>query len=199
MPRWPEDVSWPGSHNGSAINGVARTPGSWVHDMKNLIWLPILLCLVLSQGRLHSQVSEVYPQEIDDPLVNPYCGWGIWAGPRFFDSRRFSLAYNTTGFGDNVPLFSWVLIDWMWSDLEPSEARYDWKDLDALLNYWKARNKQFLVRLWVTTDPGWAGAAGNKACPDWLWSAGVKFHEYRGEGGVVQRCPAYADPSWETT
>jgi len=49
----------------------------------------------------------------------------------------------------------------------------------------------------VTTDPGWAGAAGNTACPDWLWSAGVKFHEYRGEGGVMQRCPAYADPSWE--
>jgi hypothetical protein len=167
--------------------------------MKCSVLLFISLCLLILPGRLGGQTLQVHPQEIDDPLVNPYCGWGLWAGPRFFDSRRFSLEYNTTAFGDDAPLFRWVLIDWMWSDLEPSEGRYDWKDLDALLDYWKARNKQFLVRLWVTTDPGWAGAAGNKACPDWLWSAGVKFHEYRGEGGVVQRCPAYADPSWETT
>jgi hypothetical protein len=45
--------------------------------MKNLIWLSILLCLALPQGRLCSQVSEMHPQEIDDPPVNPYCGWGV--------------------------------------------------------------------------------------------------------------------------
>jgi hypothetical protein len=139
----------------------------------------------------------VHPQEIDTPLVNPYCGWGIWAGPRFYDSRKFAIDYNTRGFGDDAPLFSWVLIDWMWSDLEPKENQFEWKDLDAIVEYWATRHKQLIVRLWVTTDPGWAGAPGNKACPDWLWDAGVKYHEYKAEGGVMQKCPAYADPRWE--
>jgi len=143
-------------------------------------------------------LTVVHPEEIRDPLANPYCGWGIWAGPRFFDSRQFSVEYNTKGFGDDAPLFSWVLIDWMWADLEPKEGQYDWKDFDAVVDYWKARNKQLVVRLWVTTDPGWAGAPGNKVCPDWLWEAGAKFHEYKAEGGVRQRCPAYADPTWES-
>jgi hypothetical protein len=142
--------------------------------------------------------TVVHPVEVQDPLVNPYCGWGIWAGPKFFDSRPFSVEYNTKGFGDDAPLFSWVLIDWMWADLEPKEGQFEWKDLDAVVAYWKSRNKQLVVRLWVTTDPGWAGAPGNKACPDWLWEAGVKFHEYNAEGGVKQRCPAYADPTWES-
>jgi len=146
----------------------------------------------------NASLTTVRPQEIEAPLVNPYCGWGIWAGPRFYDSRPFSLQYDTKGFGDDAPLFSWVLIDWMWSDLEPKEGRLEWEDLDAVVDYWKARNKQLVVRLWVTTDPGWAGAPGNKACPDWLWEAGVKHHEYKAEGGVKQRCPAYADPTWET-
>ena len=55
----------------------------------------------------------MHPREIDNALVNPYCGWGIWAGPRFFDSRQFSVEFNTKGFGDDAPLFGWVLIDWM--------------------------------------------------------------------------------------
>ena len=162
----------------------------------------LLLVLVLFAGSLSGYgapgLTTVHPAEIQDPLVNPYCGWGLWAGPRFFDGRPFSLEQNTKGFGDDAPLFSWVLVDWMWSDLEPKEGQFEWQDLDALVEYWKARGKQLVVRLWVTTDPGWAGAPGNKVCPDWLWDAGVKYHEYKAEGGVKQKCPAYADPTWES-
>ena len=82
--------------------------------------------------------TTVSPKEIDGPLVNPYCGWGIWAGSRFFDSRQFSIDYNTKGFGDDAPLFSWMLIDWMWSDLEPKEGQFDWKNLDTVVAYWQA-------------------------------------------------------------
>ena len=151
-----------------------------------------------TSGSSNSLITTARPREIDDPLVNPYCGWGICAGPRFYNGRRFSVSDNTTGFGNDAPLFSWVLIDWMWSDLEPREGHFEWKDFDTTVEFWKARHKQLIVRLWVTTDPGWAGAPGNKACPDWLWAAGVKFHEYQGEGGVKQQCPAYADPSWDS-
>ena len=142
--------------------------------------------------------TEVRPKEIQDPLVNPYCAWGIWGGPRFFDSRQFSPDYNTTGFGDDAPLFSWVLVDWMWADLEPREDEFHWEELDRVMDYWSKRGKQFLVRLWVTSDPGWAGAPGNKSCPDWLWDAGVAFQEYRGEANALQRQPDYCAPSYES-
>jgi len=80
-----------------------------------------------------SVAKTIYPVEMDAPLNNPNMGWGLWAGPRYFDGRPFTLEYNTTGFGDEAPLFSWVLIDWMWADLEPQEDKYYWKDLDTII------------------------------------------------------------------
>jgi len=140
--------------------------------------------------------QTVHPTETDAPLVNPYCGWGLWAGPRYFDGRSFTLEYNTRGFGDDAPLFSWVLVDWMWADLESEEGQFKWNELDALIAYWAQRGKQIYLRVWVTDDPGWNGAPGNEVCPEWLWKAGVRCHEYTGEGKSRKREPDYADPSF---
>jgi len=144
------------------------------------------------------RVTTVAPAEIETPLNNPYMGWGIWAGPRYLDGRSFTVNYNTQGFGDDAPLFGWVLIDWMWADLEPQEGQYDWRDLDAIINYWAARGKQIDLRIWITDDPGWNEAPGNEVCPDWLWKSGAKYHEYIGEGKTKKREPDYADPTYET-
>jgi len=144
------------------------------------------------------RIKTVIPAEIDGPVNNPYMGWGLWAGPRYFDGRPFTLAYNTTGFGDDAPLFSWVLIDWMWSDLEPLEGQYYWKDLDTVMDYWAARGKQVELRIWITDDPGWAGAPGNEVCPEWLWKAGARYREYTGEGSSKKREPDYTDPTYQT-
>jgi hypothetical protein len=166
--------------------------------------LGVLACLFMTLGCVavaasSVEVESVSPAEIYDPLDNPFMGWGLWVGPRYFDGRQFSLSYNTTGFGDEAPLFRWVMVDWMWSDLEPEEGKYRWDEMDTILNYWKARNKEFLVRLWVTDDPGWDGAPGNEACPAWLWQSGVKYREYTGEGKSRKREPDYADPGYGTT
>jgi hypothetical protein len=142
-------------------------------------------------------VKTLSPAEHNAALSNPYMGWGLWAGPRYFDGRPFTLEYNTTGFGDDAPLFGWVLIDWMWSDLEPHEGRYDWKDLDTIINYWAKRNKQVELRIWITDDPGWNGAPGNEVCPEWLWAAGAKYRSYIGEGKSNKREPDCLDPSYE--
>jgi hypothetical protein len=154
---------------------------------------------ILSAGAFDSsqRIITVIPTEIEAPLANPYMGWGLWAGLRYFDGRSFTLEYNTTGFGDDAPLFRWVLIDWMWSDLEPQEGQYYWKDLDTIINYWAERGKQFYLRVWVTDDPGWNGAPGNEVCPAWLWADGAKYHEYIGEGNSKKREPDYADASYE--
>ena len=106
----------------------------------------------IAAGAIAQTRKTVLLREHDRPLVNPYMGWGLWAGPRYYDGRPFTLEYNTAGFGDDAPLFKWVLVDWMWSDLEPQEDRYYWNDLDTILDYWAKRDKQVYLRVWIT-DP----------------------------------------------
>lgn len=81
------------------------------------------------------------PLEIDDPIANPWMGWGLWAGPTYFNGSPRTLADNTTAFGDDAPLFGWVLLDWMWAALEPREGEFAWDALDAIIGYWAARGK----------------------------------------------------------
>ena len=154
--------------------------------------------LVVTGAGADPVVRTVAPTEIDDPLPNPYMGWGLWAGPRYFDGTPFTIDYNTASFGDDAPLFSWVLVDWMWADLEPEEGRYYWKDLDTVLNYWGSRGKQIDLRVWVTDDPGWNKTPGNEVCPEWLWKAGAPYREYMAQGMFKKREPDYANPAYAT-
>jgi hypothetical protein len=146
------------------------------------------------------QWITVAPVEIQTPLPNPYMGWGIWAGPRQYgyNEEPFSVQANTTGFGDEAALFNWVLIDWDWASIEPTEGQFNWTDFDAVVNYWKARHKQFVVRFWVTDDAGWNGHPGAPVLPAWIWSKGLRYDEYKGNGGVMQREPLYADASFQS-
>jgi len=144
-------------------------------------------------------LQTVHPTEIGDPLPNPYMGWGLWAGPRAFGNNEqdYSVERNTTGFGDDAPLFNWVLIDWDWGSLEPKEGQFDWSSFDRVVQYWAARDKNFVVRFWVTSDAGWNGRPGSKILPQWLWDKGLRSTEYAGNGGVKQREPDYLDPSYQ--
>ncbi len=157
----------------------------------------LVLSLQCQNALAASAVKTVTPEEIRVPLNNPYMGWGLWAGPRYFDGKPFTIDYNTTGFGDDAPLFSWVLIDWMWVDLEPQEGQYYWKALDTIIDYWAKRGKQIDLRVWVTDDPGWDGTPGNEVCPEWLWQAGAHYREYLAQGKFKKREPDYGDPSYE--
>lgn len=149
------------------------------------------------------KITEVHkiirPIEIDTPLSNPYMGWGLWVGPQQYgySEAQFSTAGNTTEFEDSAPLFSWVMVDWPWNILEPNEGQYDWSEFDKVTEFWAARGKQFVVRLWVTDDPGWNKHPGGAVIPEWLWKKGVYYREYKGESNVVQREPDYLHPSFE--
>lgn len=142
-------------------------------------------------------LKTVVPIEIDDPLVNPNSGWGIWVGPRDWEFKNYSVADNTTAYPDDAPLFNWLMVDWNWSDIEPVEGRFTWEGFDTVFKYWATRKKQFVVRLWVTDDAGWNGDPGTNPIPDWLWARGLHYREYKGNGGVTKREPDYADPSYE--
>lgn len=162
-----------------------------------LITILALSAAVPLLGQSTRTIRTAVPVENNAPLPNPYMGWGLWAGPRYFDGRSFTLDYNTTGFGDDAPLFGWVLIDWMWSDLEPREGQYYWKDLDTVIDFWAKRHKQIELRVWITDDPGWNDNPGNEVCPEWLWAGGVKYRTYTGEAKSKKREPDYVDPSYE--
>lgn len=140
----------------------------------------------------------VKPVETNDVLSNPWMGWGLWAGPIFFNGTPRSLADNTVGFGADAPLYNWVLLDWMWADLEPQEGHFQWEALDAIIQYWAGRGKQINLRIWVTDDAGWDNAPGaSMVCPDWVYAAGLRWHEYIGEGKTPKREPDYVDPSFQ--
>ncbi len=169
-------------------------------SLRTLVLLLPGFCLISGTlaGETAPVTRTVIPAQIDEPLSNPYMGWGLWAGPRYFTGEPFTVEYNTTGFGDDAPLFSWVLVDWMWADLEPEDGEFRWKDLDTVINYWAARGKQIYLRVWVTDDPGWDGAPGNEVCPDWLWKAGAPYREYLAQGKFKKREPDYANPAYES-
>jgi len=161
-----------------------------------VLMVPAPACQKPSQPESRTSVT---PGEIEGPLSNPYMGWGIWTGPKQYgyNEKVYTVAQNTTGFGDDAPLFKWVMVDWPWRDLEPEEGKFQWNDLDAVMNYWSARGKQFIVRLWVTDDEGWAEHPGAPVCPDWLWAKGVRYREYVGKANAKQRELDYLDPSYK--
>jgi hypothetical protein len=154
--------------------------------------------ILMAQSSRSVPIVEVHPEIITEPIPNPYMGYGIWAGRRGFGNNEqdYSVADCTTGFGDDAPLFNWVLIDWDWASLEPKEGEYQWKDFDAVAQYWSKRGKQIIVRFWVTDDSGWNGRRGADVLPQWLWDKGLKSHEYVGNGGRKTTEPDYADSSY---
>ena len=160
--------------------------------------LPLLLAATVVAQEATPAIRTVVPVEVEGPLPNPYMGWGIWAGRRQFgySEKSFTVQEDTTGFGDNATLFNWILVDWDWESLEPQEGQFNWQEFDSVLAYWGARDKQAIVRFWVTDDAGWNGHAGASVLPDWIWKKGVKYREYTGNGSVKQRELDYADPSY---
>src|SRR5579862_8601419 len=66
------------------------------------------------QRQSNDAPEAVHPAEASGPLPNPYMGWGIWVGRRQFgySERAFNVQEDTRAFGDDAPLFNWVLVDW---------------------------------------------------------------------------------------
>jgi hypothetical protein len=153
-----------------------------------------------ARAESNGSFQTVFPVESEAPLANPYMGWGIWVGPHAFgnNERDYSVAQNTAGFGDDAPLFNWVIVDWDWARLEPREGEFNWGDFDAVLNYWAARGRQFVLRFWVTDNPGWKSRSGAPVLPNWIWEKGLHTREYVAESGMKQREPDYADPTYQS-
>jgi hypothetical protein len=58
-------------------------------------------------------------------------------GPK--QSRREMLILTAMG---RLDLPHWVLLDWMWADLEPQEGKFHWSELDHVIQYWVQKGKQ---------------------------------------------------------
>jgi len=52
-----------------------------------------------------SGLKTVRPRKLEGVLNNPWMGWGLWAGPVYFDGTPRTLEENPSGFGDDAALF----------------------------------------------------------------------------------------------
>jgi hypothetical protein len=166
---------------------------SWTKRLNAFLLFLTISATVCVAG---DEFQTIKPVELSDPIANPYAGWGIWAGPRDWEFKNYSVADNTTAYPDDAAYFSWVMVDWNWSDIERTEGQYNWNNFDEVYHYWVSRGKQLVVRLWVTDDAGWNGDPGTNPIPDWLWANGLKSREYKGNGGAQKREPDYMDASY---
>lgn len=178
---------------------IKRASQEWIVILVGIISLAAVSPRCLAANNKDVTVT-VAPTRIATPISDPYMGWGIWVGRRQFGytEQSFTVSEDTTGFGDNAPLFNWVLVDWDWASLEPEEGKFDWSQFDQVIDYWKARHKQFVVRFWVTDDSGWSGHRGAPVIPNWLWAKGLRYDTYKGNSGVLTREPSYADPTYRS-
>ena len=107
------------------------------HFYRSCCWL--LLLGVPPDDGLPPEVTG-HPQEIAGPIPNPYMGIGLWARHRYYGmnpEKHYSMEDLATGFGDDAPLFNWVLVDWDWASLEPREGQFDWKEFTPSPNIWQ--------------------------------------------------------------
>ena len=76
---------------------------------------------------------------------------------------------------DHIATTLWIIMI-----MAITEGKFYWAKFDSIIDYWKVRNKQFLVRLWVTDDPGWNGAPGStafKRISDGIWQSLPKSNQ----------------------
>jgi hypothetical protein len=90
--------------------------------------------LALAGGQTRGESTTVRPVEIMDVLHNPDVGWCLYTfGWKSVEDNTVNLT------GDDAPLFDVVVLDFMWVHLEPENNVFDWKKMDAIIDYWTKR------------------------------------------------------------
>ena len=157
---------------------------------------------------LINELVAVTPDEDTSPFSNPFSGWEIWTGKTYCNGKTFSVADNTTAWGDDCPWFGGVLLDMYWKHIQPADsASFNWSFMDSIVDYWYARGKTFNIRLWCTWDPGWHSSALS-CVPDWAQKGVAELMSKktpparmissdapRSDGPAW--VPLYSDPSYE--
>jgi len=153
--------------------------------------------LALAGGPTRGESTTVHPAEIKDVLHNPDVGWCLLTFGGWNSVEDSTV--NLTG-GDGAPLFDVVVLDFMWVHLEPENNVFDWKKMDAIIDYWTKRGKQYSMRIcmsyytplyretkefwWKTTEP-----------PAWLFDElGCGYQEITTNKGRTLKRPHYYDP-----
>ncbi|MCK4628842.1 MAG: DUF4832 domain-containing protein [Sedimentisphaerales bacterium] len=111
---------------------------------KIMLWTAAVTAILTQVGYCNSgEQITVRPVEINDMLHNPDVGWCLLT---FGWNSVEDSTVNFTG-GDNAPLFDVVVLDFMWANLEPENNVFDWKKMDAIIDYWTKREKQYSMRI----------------------------------------------------
>jgi hypothetical protein len=168
---------------------------------KVMLWTAaVTVILTLVGSHSYGEQITVNPVEISDVLHNPDMGWCFYS----FGCR--SVEDNTTNFlPDDAPLLDIVILDFMWTHLEPENNVFNWDVMDGIIDYWTSRGKQYSMRIcmsyydwsysggwWYPCDPETTWDKCDP--PDWLFDElGCGYDTITIAGKNLKR-PHYNDP-----
>ena len=154
-------------------------------DMKSALFL---FCAGLA---CTASAVTVYPDYEPDALLrNPGCGWILYDDASWYVARAD--AYWSAQDRAAREFASIFYIRWRWSEMEPTEGNYAWKNdanFKALIDGAKKRGLRLAFRVYVC---GWNNA--KQATPEYVFKAGAKGKSHPGQDGKTFLTPNADDP-----
>jgi len=63
----------------------------------------------------------------------------------------------------------------MWSEIEKSRGKFDWRKTDAFINKWVGAGKFVALRIMWTSSGMWKNPMAGTPTPAWVWREGAKY------------------------
>jgi hypothetical protein len=139
------------------INTAPNPAERWLHPMRMVSLLPLLMVLLWCGAGLSQETVIVRPQEIDDVLINPGIGFMTFQrfnGDTLNEGKRWTegkpIAYQAFD-GDleneNHPMTSLAYFRIYWRFIEPIQDQYRWDLIDRALETAQTRKQTLLLRI----------------------------------------------------
>jgi len=125
------------------------------------------------------QMITVKPGQARGPVLNPGKGW-------------ISYGWSNGKTKQEIDLTSVGYTRFEWSALEPSEEKFNWKNLDGFIKSWAKHGKQ--VAFGVMNANSHSGAKDGYVTPKWVFDDGVKDKSWEVKSGADAMT---GNPGWK--
>ena len=89
------------------------------------------------------------------------------------------------------PDIAGVVLDYYWSQIEPTKGDYDWSVLTDAMAPWVAHGKKVILRVATAGQPGWDPPYSGSGTPSWVYADGARAVNDNGETVPVYWDGAY--------
>jgi hypothetical protein len=91
------------------------------------------------------------------------------------------------------PALAGAVLNFYWSEIEPSQGTFDWAKIDDAMAPWLAAHKKVILRVATAGQAVWSAQAAN-GTPDWVYAGGATSVRET-DGAVI---PVYWGPAYLT-